>query len=98
LLASSQHNLYDIAVCTVLDSWWWTENLSENKFEKLVYLVGFIIRIYHYARSSECKIPFSSVRFEDGANASYLAMLRQGFPDRIIRMICKFNLFLLYTV
>ena len=50
-----------IAVYTVLDSWWWTENLSEicrvlyqNKFEKLVHLVGFIIRIYHYAWSSEC--------------------------------------------
>jgi len=35
LLASSQHNLYDtyyipIAVCTVLDSWWWTEKLSKT--------------------------------------------------------------------
>jgi len=32
-LASSQHNLYDnipIAVYTVLDSWWWTEKLSET--------------------------------------------------------------------
>jgi len=26
---------------------------SKNKFEKLVHLVGFIIRIYHDARSSE---------------------------------------------
>ena len=26
----------------------------KNKFEKLVHLVGFIIRIYHDARSSEC--------------------------------------------
>ena len=41
----------DPAVCTVKKSWWWTEELSEtcrvsfqNKFEKLVYLVGFIIR------------------------------------------------------
>jgi hypothetical protein len=38
------------AVCTVKNSWWWTEQLSEicrvsfqNKFEKLVHLVGFII-------------------------------------------------------
>jgi len=33
LLASSQHNLYDIlpiAMCTGLDSWWWTEKLSET--------------------------------------------------------------------
>jgi len=26
---------------------------SKNKFEKLVHLVGFIIRIYHEARSPE---------------------------------------------
>ena len=28
----------------------------KNKFENLVHLVGFIIRIYHDARSSECQI------------------------------------------
>jgi hypothetical protein len=40
-----------IAECTVNNSWWWTEELSEtcrvsfqNKFEKLVHLNGFIIR------------------------------------------------------
>jgi len=51
---------YTIAVCTVKNSWWWTEELCEtyrilyqNKFEKLVHLVGFIIRIYHDARSPE---------------------------------------------
>jgi len=27
----------------------------KNKFVKLVHLVGFIIRIYHGARSSECQ-------------------------------------------
>ena len=38
------------AVCTVKNSWWWTEELSEtcrvsfqNKFVKFVHLVGFII-------------------------------------------------------
>jgi hypothetical protein len=52
-----------IVVYTVLDSWWWTENLSEtcrvllqNKFEKLVELIGFIIRIYHETRYSEWQI------------------------------------------
>jgi len=35
LLASSQHNLYAVctvlyAVCTVIDTWWWTEELSET--------------------------------------------------------------------
>ena len=29
---------------------------SKNKFDKLVHLVGFIIRINHDARSSECQI------------------------------------------
>jgi len=28
---------------------------SKNKFEKFLYLVGFIIRIYHDARSCECQ-------------------------------------------
>jgi len=54
LLASSQQTCltYTIAVCTVKNSWRWTEELSEtcrvlfqNKFEKLVHLLVFIIRI-----------------------------------------------------
>jgi len=46
---------YTIAVCTVKNSWWWTEELSEtcrvllqNKFEKLVHLVGFIIWSWYH--------------------------------------------------
>jgi hypothetical protein len=42
---------YTIAMCTVNNSWWWTEELLkcvefhfQNKYEKLVHLVGFIIR------------------------------------------------------
>jgi len=31
------------------------EFYSKNKFEKLVHLVGFIIRICHDARSHDCK-------------------------------------------
>jgi len=30
--------------------------ISKNKFEKLVHLVGFIVRIYHDARSAERQI------------------------------------------
>ena len=44
---------YRFAVCTAKNSWWWTEELSEtcrvyskNKFEKLVHLGAFIIRMY----------------------------------------------------
>ena len=32
------------------------EFYSKNKFEKLVHVVGFIIRIYHNACSPECQI------------------------------------------
>jgi len=32
------------------------EFYSKNKFEKLVHLVGFIIKMYYYARSPECQI------------------------------------------
>ena len=64
LLASSQHNLYDIylLLCvqcqTPHDGQRYcpknVEFYSKNKCENLVFLVGFIIRIYHDARSSEC--------------------------------------------
>ena len=55
LLACCQQTCmtYTVAVCTVKNCWWWTEELSEtcrvlfqNKFEKSVHLFGFIIRIY----------------------------------------------------
>jgi hypothetical protein len=38
------------------------EFYSKNKFEKLVHLVGFITRIYHDARSSECQISWFDSR------------------------------------
>ena len=54
---------YDIpvVVCTVLDDGQrycakHVECYSKNKFEKLVHLVGFIIRIYRDERSPECQI------------------------------------------
>jgi len=34
------------------------EFYSKNKFDKLVHLVGFIIRIYHDAWSPECQMYF----------------------------------------
>jgi len=33
-------------------------SIPKKKSEKLVHLVGFVIRIYHYARSSECQIRY----------------------------------------
>jgi len=66
LLASSQHNLYDINLLLCIQYWTpddgqrnspkHVEFYSKNKFEKLVHLVGFIIRIYQDARSSDCQI------------------------------------------
>ena len=65
-LASSQQNLYDIYLslcvqCQTPDDGQrncpkHAEFYSKNKFEKFVHLIGFIIRIYHYERSSECQI------------------------------------------
>jgi len=64
LLASSQHNLYDVYLLLCVQCWTpddgqktcpkHVECYSKNKSEKLVPLVGFIIRIYHDARPSEC--------------------------------------------
>ena len=58
MLASSQHNLYDIYLLLCIqystpDDGQKTcpkhiEFYSKNKYEKLVHLVGFIIRIYIY--------------------------------------------------
>jgi len=64
-LASSKRNLYDLYLflcvqCLSPDDGQiycpkHVESYSKNKFDKLVHLVGFIIRIYHDARSSECQ-------------------------------------------
>jgi len=64
-LASSQYNLYDVYLLLCVLYWIpgdgqshctkHVEFYSKNKFEKLVLLFGFIIRIYHEAPSSECQ-------------------------------------------
>jgi len=66
LLASSQHNLYDINLLRCVPYYTpddgqktcpkHVESYSKNKFGKLVGLVGFIMRIYHNTRSSECQM------------------------------------------
>ena len=48
------------------------------------------------ARTFPC--PFSDVCSEQGARASYLPTLRQGFPSRIVRTICTLSRRLLNTV
>jgi len=69
-LASSQQNLYDIYLLLCIryetpDDGKQTcpkhvEFYSKNKFEKLVHLLGFIIRIYHDARSSKFQKCFTA--------------------------------------
>jgi hypothetical protein len=66
LLANSQYNLYDIylLLCVQYSNPYdgqktcpkHVEFYSKNKFEKLVHLVGFIIKIYCDTRSSERQI------------------------------------------
>jgi len=52
------------------------ESYSKNKFEKLVLLVGFVIRIYHDARSSKCQI-FVSGLFNDFESSSDYLVLKE---------------------
>jgi hypothetical protein len=62
-LASSQHNLYVLLCvqCWIPDAGQrncpkHVEFYSKNKFEKLMHLVGFVIRIYHDTRPAECQM------------------------------------------
>jgi hypothetical protein len=48
--------LYNRCISLDFIYYYYVEFYSKNKFEKLVHLVGFIIRIYHDALSSECQI------------------------------------------
>ena len=41
------------------------EFYTKNKFEKLVHLVGFIIRIYHDARSPEHQIMNNNLKIHN---------------------------------
>jgi len=72
------------AVCTVLDSWWWSERPSEtcrvllkNKCEKMVHLVGFTIEKKIWQRyfeiTEECitACKFGEVGRDDEVNAFF---------------------------
>jgi len=118
LLASCQQTCmtYTIAVCTVKNSWWWTEELSENvefysknKFDKLVHLVGFFVRIYHDAQSPERQIrksDFSMARSCIHRDATKVrTLVRWNFEEQlernftsIIRIVSATRLLLRCTV
>jgi hypothetical protein len=75
MLASSQHNLYDIYLLLCVQCYTpddgqrncpkQVEFHSKNKFEKLVHLVGFIIRIYR--EDSKFKLSEHTLSFSDSS-------------------------------
>jgi hypothetical protein len=80
--------MYTIAVCTVKNSWWWTEELSEkcrvsfqSKFEKLVHQVGFIVRCtWKNLQKRDRRICQSS-----GATSDDIKSIRWFLPSGIIK-------------
>ena len=59
---------YTISVCTVKNSWWWTEEMSETRtvlFQKEIWEISasswFYYKNFHNARSPECHILFTCV-------------------------------------
>jgi len=63
------------------------EFYSKNKFEKLMHLVDFIIRIYHDARSSECQICLASVFPSYSSNPSWAADI--GHISHLFDHVCS---------
>jgi len=70
------------------------EFYSKNKLEKLVHLVGFIIRIYHDARSPECQILQRHISAwiivqQDATVFSLLYFCRQLYMFRVLTPIIR---------
>ena len=66
LFASCQkkYMTYTIAVCTVKNSWWWTEELSETRrvlFQKYIWEIGASTWFY-YKNLSRCTVIWMSKR------------------------------------
>jgi hypothetical protein len=75
--------LYHCCVCAVKNSWWWTEELSEtcnvsfqNKFNKLVHLVGFILKLL---------FPLFSFRYSFSKHLAYLCHLIYQFSINLLK-------------
>jgi len=91
--SSSQQNLYDIYPLLCVQCWTpgdgqrycakHVEFYSKNKFEKLVGLVGFIIRILHDTRPSKCQNPTRLL--------SYLVKDRDVFKYKLFIIINSNN-------
>jgi len=61
------------------------EFYSKNKFEKLVHLVGFIIRTYHDAQSPECQIFLCPQKIPQQMNGSDCGMFACTFAEYLCR-------------
>jgi hypothetical protein len=79
---------YTIAVCTVNNSWWWTEELSEicrvsfqNKFEKLVHLFGFLIRKF-VTMHGHMNVKFFQVLLWEWEGQSTTVLVKNPFNGR----------------
>jgi len=66
---------------------------KKNKIEKLVHLVGFIIRIYHDAPSSECQM--TPIGFPETSAANYQSTLLNT-PEELRSQVKRFFLYPLY--
>ena len=70
-----------------INSWWWTEELPEtrrnscqNKFVKLVYLVGLITKkFFYHARPYERKIPIYILMHTSSLNVMFCANVQYIF-------------------
>ena len=64
------------------------EFYSKNKFEKLVHLIGFIIRMYHDVRSSECQKPTEPSLLTPNQQVSQIRMLVEVRRMRNLLPLC----------
>ena len=87
-----------VAVCTVLNSWWWTERPSETCrvsfqntiIDKLVYLVGFTIEI----KILSCD-RWSVLLVTQGCTKQSIALVLAEIPTKnvhLLRVFCTMNI------
>jgi hypothetical protein len=87
---------HTIAECTVNSSWWWTEELSEtcrvssqNKFEKLVHLVGFVIKKRFHTQHGKRFCPFRHMRNGSGNHHSFIQWVWGGGSSLKMRLTSR---------
>jgi len=81
------------AVCTVLDSWWWTErpkhvecsNKIKIKYEKLMHLLGFTIQTFLNVPKIDGQAPRRTFTF-DTLTASYCRKTSNPMPPHSLML------------